>query len=805
MSAGRPPIFGSAIRRLVWRDITRNKRRTAGIFLLTFVPLLFVYFLAVVSVADNTAFNPSDQSESDFGQADAFYFGEQAPELLRLPGDPTIVTWNRVWHRVGSQSVVISDIPISDPLVEGHFQAERTGTLDEGALPTGADEVAASPRALELLGDRLGLGDRFNFGDRSFEVVGVLEPNFDVDEEASLLFAPGELEVGNRETLVDWGDRGIPEELVPDESLGFEAIGGSDLAGLEFRTVRELEIEKYSSSGNPDAVLGATIFMIGLSIATGAVAFVAWRSSATRRLRETGLLASSGASGSQLAALQASQGFVIAFAAAVVAIVLGAAVLFVRPFGWDWDGASRGVSLLFPVLGIVLPTAIGIAAATIAAWWPARQVARAPLAASLDGRLPEPNDRVANPIVGVLLMVIGVFMLSASLSPVSDGGNRQLLLGGGGLIALAVGALPILRALFRVAGHRVLLPYAPVTLRLILRSMARHAGRSAAAVLGIGAIIAGVWAGAIDTQEEIELGTRNGPRGTDQVLSNENDSAIFTEDGSSFRMQGVSLQSGVFVNVNSPDAARREAAIADVVSRVGEPEQRVDFAAFSSPEFGYLEARPVDELDRRLIATIDNTLSTGGGVRLELSSFVEGDRSSASSLRAPAFDFSVLIYPVDLPQPEVDELVNDEGLFIVGVDRGLGIERDDFGGPSDTEVQVILLAIGVLVAAFVIGMVTLVVSEEVRGEMALVALLGTSGAFARKFLAIHTFTIAAVGVGAGLFTGTGLRFVVDTGFFLPGFVLLALIALPFVLTAITYMAVRPARLSDQQSSLTLAA
>ena len=70
MSAGSPPIFGSAVRRLVWRDISRNKRRTAGIFLLTFVPLLFVYFLAVIFVQDTTSsFNPTDEATYNFGQA----------------------------------------------------------------------------------------------------------------------------------------------------------------------------------------------------------------------------------------------------------------------------------------------------------------------------------------------------------------------------------------------------------------------------------------------------------------------------------------------------------------------------------------------------------------------------------------------------------------------------------------------------------------------------------------------------------------------------------------------------------------
>ena len=802
MSAA-PPIFGSAVRRLVWRDISRNKRRTAGIFLLTFVPLLFVYFVAVVGVEPTGNLDASDDVEFNFGQADASYFGDALPETLRFPGDPTIVSWNRVWHQIGGRDLSLSDIPIENPIVAGHFQAEVTGMLVDGVQPIGLDEVAASEQALALLGDDLGLGDRFNFGERSLEVVGVLESGSDGDE-ASVLFAPGALQVGSRETLVDWGDQPVPEELRPETDLEFEAMARSAFAGLDFRVSREFEVEMYSST-NPDAVLGATIFMLGLSIATGAVAFVAWRSSATRRLREAGLLASSGASGPQLEALQATQGFAIALGASLAAIILGVAVLVLRPFGWDWDGASRGAVFAFPILGIVLPTVIGVAAATIAAWWPARQVARSPLAASLDGRLPEPDARVANPVVGLLLMIIGVFMVSSSLSPFNDNGNLQLLLGGGGLIALAVGALPILRTLFRVAGHRVLLPHAPVTLRLILRSMARHAGRSAAAVLGIGAIVAGVWAGAIDTQEEIELGTRFGPERTGEVLSSENGSAVFTETGASFRIQGEQLHSGVFVNVNSPDAGRREASIAEVVRRVGEPDQRVDFAAFGSTEFGYLEARPTQELDGLLTETIDNTLSTGGGgVRLALPSFFQDDRPAATQ-REPAFDFSVLIYAVDLPQADLDVLLDDDSLFIAGVDRGLGVQRDEFGGPTSTQVQAILLAIGVAVAAFVIGMVTLVVSEEVRGEMALVALLGTSGAFARKFLAIHTFVIAAIGVSAGLFIGTGLRFVVDTGFFFPGFVLLALVALPWLLAVITYVVVRPSRHRNQQSSHVLAA
>ena len=796
MSAGSPPIFGSAVRRLVWRDISRNKRRTAGIFLLTFVPLLFVYFLAVIFVQDTTSsFNPTDEATYNFGQADAFYFGEGQPELLQLPGDPAIVTWNRLWHRIGGQQVAFTDIPIAEPLVEGHFEAESIGSLSAGALPNGPGEVAASPEALSVLGDDLDVGDSFVFGDRSLEVVGVPRST----GEASLLFAPGELDLGSRETLVDWGDQPIPDELLPQGDLEFEAMAQSNFSGLEFRREVEIANERYSS--NPDGALGASIFMLGISIATGAVAFVAWRSSATRRLRETGLLASSGASGQQLAALQASQGFIIATVATVAALGVVAVVAVIEPYGWMLQSILASLSIPVLVVSAFIPTFIGIAAATLSAWWPAWQVARSPLAASLDGRLPEPRASFFNPVAGVLLMVVGVFLLSSSLGRFGGSANLQLLFGGGGLIALAVGVLPILRTLFQVAGHRVLLPRAPVTLRLILRSMARHAGRSAAAVLGIGAIIAGVWAGAVDTQEEIARGPQSFDSG--RIVDDGEGSSIFTEEFRSSQVRGVQLQSGVFVSVGSPDAARREAAIDDVISRVGEPDRRVDFATFSGSDFNLLEARPVQEIDRVLRETIDNTMSTGGFSRLELPFFDDG-RPAASEPQT-AFDFSVLIYPVDLPQSDLDLLVEDDAVFVAGVNRSLGIARLDNSGPTDTQVQAILLAIGVVVAAFVIAMVTLVVSEEVRGEMALVALLGTSAAFARKFLAIHTFTIAAVGVLAGLFVGTGLRFVVDTGFFIPWFVLLALLALPVVLAAITYFAVRPARLIDQQSRLTLAA
>ena len=815
----RPPIFGTAVRRLVWRDITSNKRRTAGVFLLTVIPLIFVYFLTTaISFENSESFLTGVPTvEEQFGQAEASFqsFGPDF-DADQLPGDPRVVGWRTFFTEIGPVDVNVVDAPIEDPLLRGHQIQSTFGALLEGSFPTEMDEVAMSRLALDTFGDDMAIGDTLSWGDQELTVVGLLARPAEEDSSGEVspfyglepvLFAPGQLDLGQTEGLLDWGAAGVPDDL------GAAGITDLEDAYIVTREQREADfgLVTGSSIDAPDAALIGGVFMFGLSIVTGAVAFVAWRSSATRRLRDTGLLASSGATGGQLGSVQAAQGLLISLAAVIVALAAMGAVLVNSEFARDFFGRAPSTSLSLPVVSLILPTVVAISAATIAAWWPAHRAAKTPLAEVLEGRIDDSNNGPLNALAGVLLMIVGALLLGWSANSFEISANTQVLAGGAGLIALAIGALPIIRAVFQVAGHRKLVPHVPVTARLVLRSMARHAGRSAAAVLGIGAIVTAVWAGAIDLEQE--RSQTGGSSETVIEVSNGGLGFVVTSEGLTepgFRGSAMTVEDmdsdvpivapadGIFVSVAHPDPLRRDQIAAEVVATAGDPESRVELDAVrvenGGRSFGLI---PPDSIAPEVSVVFSSALAASAPLFDP-----QFDDTVEVGERVPALDTTLLVFDRDIPQAELDALLQDDRVLTAGVGRSLGIESG--AGLTDLQIQAILLAIGVAVAAFVVAIVGHVVNEEVRDEMSLVALLGTDHGFTRRFLALNTFVISAVGVGAGLVVGTVIRVAVDEGIFISPLVLLALVLLPFVLSGATFLLARPQRPVNRPTGLALA-
>ena len=528
----------------------------------------------------------------------------------------------------------------------------------------------------------------------------------------------------------------------------------------------------YDSGEPPPGVSGA-LFMFGLSIATGAVAFVAWRTSASRRLRDVGLLASSGATPGQLIAVQAIQGFLIATAAVAAAIAIGLASLQLASVERALTPGDQ-IDPSLDVAGIVSPSLIAIVAATLAAALPAWQATRVPLSSVLAGRFVTSKQNPLSPVLGVVLVLAGLFMLALSVQGFNTYGS--LVFGGGGMIALAVGALPIFSAIFRVGEYRPLADTLPVTQRLAVRSLARHAGRSAAAVLGIGAVVAAVWAGSIDAQENLDGGGRFGPA---------DGPAISRSDlNFGFGATGNALE-GVFVTLSNPDPDAR-AEQARVLLQAEPAAQQFDLLAFENSDYQLIEFSSSTEIqDDRLASSIQESLPIdavfqGSGIFREIETPVLDDED-----RVPAFDTTVVALPVDIDGELLAELTEDAQLLVTGIGRDLplGIDEDRSG---DEQAQLILTAIGVAVAAFVIALVVYVMLEEAREESSLLTSLGSKTSATSQFLSTQVFVLASSGVVGGLVFGTLIRFAVDVGFYLPTRVFLVLLALPFVLTALAY-------------------
>ncbi len=119
---------------------------------------------------------------------------------------------------------------------------------------------------------------------------------------------------------------------------------------------------------------------------------------------------------------------------------------------------------------------VAVLAATAAAWWPGRAVARVPVTRALSGRPPRPKPAHHSAIVAAVLIVAGIGgarALRPDTLPLIVAGIVATILG-----MLLLGPLAI-RLFARAAGH------APIAVRLALRDLARYQARSGAALAAI--------------------------------------------------------------------------------------------------------------------------------------------------------------------------------------------------------------------------------------------------------------------------------------------------------------------------------
>ena len=119
---------------------------------------------------------------------------------------------------------------------------------------------------------------------------------------------------------------------------------------------------------------------------------------------------------------------------------------------------------------------VAVLAATAAAWWPGRAVARVPVTRALSARPPRPKPAHHSAIVAAVLIVAGIVALVLS-------GRSTLPLIVAGILATILGTLllgPLAIRLFARAAGR-----APIAVRLALRDLARYQARSGAALAAI--------------------------------------------------------------------------------------------------------------------------------------------------------------------------------------------------------------------------------------------------------------------------------------------------------------------------------
>ena len=332
--------------------------------------------------------------------------------------------------------------------------------LRAGRYPEAPGEVALTDDAADLLA--ADLHAEVTIGGERSTVVGLVENPANLSDDF-VLVAPGALAAPDELTvLVDTTN----QRDTPDGGTGFSMeILGSDMGEAEIAAV----------------VLAVTTLALALVGLVSSAAFVVI---AQRRQRQLGILAALGATPRHVRLVMLATGAITGTVAAVVGVVLGVAGWIVAAPAVESAANHRIPRADLPWPLIVAVALLAVAAATVAAWWPARTTSRLSVMAALAGRPAAPR-----PVRRPLLVAVALVAAGATAIAVADplGAHVQPLLFVGGLVAVVFGTVFAAPGAIRAGGRLARrLPFAP---RVALRDLARYQARAAAA---LGAITLGL-------------------------------------------------------------------------------------------------------------------------------------------------------------------------------------------------------------------------------------------------------------------------------------------------------------------------
>jgi putative ABC transport system permease protein len=339
--------------------------------------------------------------------------------------------------------------------------------LVEGTHPTG-DQVAVTDGIADLFDVRIGAPLALDGVSRP--VVGIVENPGNLADEFVLVPPAQTGEADDVTILVDTGD---------DQARTFRVPSG---AGNDIG----------SRPGN-EGVIAAVSVLVVATVGLLLVALIAATSFvviAHRRMRQLGMLAAIGATDKQLRLVTLTNGMIVGAVAAVIGAIVGfAGWAIAAPFVEDAVG-YRIDQFDVPWWLIASGMLLAVLAGTVAAWWPARSVARVPTVRALSGRPPEPRPARRATILAAVSMIAGVACL-ASAGDMADKTavnwtNAVLIVAG--TVAVAVGMLFFCPLAIRVLAACV--GRFPVAVRLAIGDLARYRARSGAALAAISLTLA---------------------------------------------------------------------------------------------------------------------------------------------------------------------------------------------------------------------------------------------------------------------------------------------------------------------------
>ncbi|MGI9604900.1 MAG: FtsX-like permease family protein [Acidimicrobiales bacterium] len=438
-------------RSLLFRWNVRVLRREWRQHLVIFLLILFGVALAVGGTV--AAFNLVEPPTTEYGRAQ-FSATSASPEALSealdAGGHSHARRESATLRLEGSAQRL--DARVLDPASE---ITEPLLELREGSWPNDGDQVAVTDRALI---DGQTVGETVQVSGRTLSIVGVVENPTRLSDEFLLLT-----------TLDGYG-------LTAQERT-LEFLVDADPSIAPFAGVDSLNI---SSAGGPSprtavAMLAGAVSTLGMLEVTLLIG-AAFAVIARRRSQQYGLLAAAGATPADLRTAATISGAILGILGATVGFIVAIGVVAVLLPTFETSVGHR-VDLDIPWLTVGPTLALAVVVASMAARWPARPLAKLPIASLLRATRPQPPSAGRPAFLGLVLATLGGVALGFGFTNL----NTPLALLG--VVVAPVGLLlmtPLLVSAIGRAPRRF-----PVVLRMAGRAVGRHNRRSAAVVAAL--------------------------------------------------------------------------------------------------------------------------------------------------------------------------------------------------------------------------------------------------------------------------------------------------------------------------------
>ena len=509
--------------RLARRDALRHRARSVLVLVMIALPVLAVT-AADVLIQTSSVSGP-ESVDRRMGAAEALLWVTDGTTRVAQPPDPdeccpfstdgegatptaeqisSLLDGARLLERrrgevsfkttKGQTQVEATEVDLGDPLTRGLFD------LTSGRLPRAAGEVVVNQSVLDKgyrLGDELDLTDDGAPADPT--IVGVAE-------STSLRTAPaaagpigsfGVQTGGTTGWLVDGGPVSWATVRQLNE-IGATVASRAVIKDPPPKSQWPEEMRSNSSSGDGTAIAVAGLIAVMALIEVVLLAGPAFAVSARKQQRSLALMAATGGTPKQSRRVIVSSAIVLGGAAAMAGVGLGIGIArLLEPLLQSRSGEQLG-PFEVPWSHLAGVAGFGMLSAFLAAIVPAYLASRQDVVAVLAGRRGDRAPSLRSPLLGLLLVGVGV---AGSVAGATQSGGELLIAASSipAVLGMVLLVPVVLAGVARLSGRL------PLVFRYAVRDANRHRTRTVPAVAAVAATVAGVVALGIGmTSDEAE-------------------------------------------------------------------------------------------------------------------------------------------------------------------------------------------------------------------------------------------------------------------------------------------------------------